>query len=362
MAVAAWIQKQRRRWSKPWRQAHLAAILLTVAALITGVAITWSFTHAHLIGQLMAIRVWHSALGLILAGLVAGAAASSAFPYRRNLLDWLPVAILLIVLGLSGVVLLYPSAMPVWLGAPALPVHLVASWVLVGWVLFHAARKLGWRIPFEAAAKAERRAFLVAGARTLFGAAVAAALGSWLWQSLAGGSQAAAAGNWQIYSITGTFPDVPIPAYRLTVGGLVAAPRTYTFHELVALAPIQRLEPFHCVTGWVVSGVRWQGVSLERLLADARPLPGARYLVFLSQDGTYVDSLSIQELRASRAFLATAMDGAPLPVVHGGPVRLVVPAMYGYKSVKWVKAIRLAATRPLGTWESYGYPEEAWIT
>lgn len=361
MTVAAWMQRQRRRWSRPWRQVHLLAILISLAAVVSGLTITWSFTHAHLIGQLMAIRVWHTALGVILAGLLIGG-ASVAFPFRRNLLDWLPLAILLVVLGLSGGVLLYPSLMPTWLAAPALPVHMVASWALVGWVALHAARKLGWRTPFEGAARAERRAFLVAGAKTLLGAAAAVLVGSWLWRSGAGSTEAAAAGNWQIYSITGTFPNISTAAYRLKVGGLVKSDRTYGFHQLVALAPISRLEPFHCVTGWVVSGVHWQGVSLERLLADVQPLPAARYLVFLSADGTYVDSLSLSELRASGAFLATAMDGQLVPVQHGGPVRLVVPAMYGYKSVKWVKAIQLSARRPLGTWEAYGYPAEAWIS
>ena len=361
MAIARWMDKGRRRWSKAWRQTHLLAILVTALTLLTGIAITWSVTHAHLIGQLMAIRVWHSALGLVLGGLLVGG-ASVAFPYRRNLLDWLPLAILLIVMGLSGAVLLYPSVMPTWLAAPALPVHMVASWALIGWVALHAARKLGWRTPFEGAAKAERRAFLVSGAKTVAGAVAAVLLGSWLWRDGAGSSQAAAAGNWQIYSITGTFPNVSTAAYRLAVGGLVASGRTYRFQELLAVGPIRRLEPFHCVTGWVVSGVHWQGVSLERLMADVKPLPAARYIVFLSADGTYVDSLSLNELKTSGAFLATAMDGSLVPVVHGGPVRLVVPAMYGYKSVKWVKEIRLAASQPLGTWESYGYPAEAWIS
>ncbi len=361
MALARWLEKGRSRWARPWRQAHLWTILLTLAAALSGIVITWSVTHAHLIGQLMAIRVWHSALGLMVGGLLLGG-ATVTFPYRRNLLDWMPLAILMVVLGLSGALLLYPAYSPSWLAALALPAHLVASWALLAWLALHAARKMGWRTPFEGAAKAERRAFLISGAKTVGGAVAAVLVGSSLWRLVSGNAQAAPAGNWQIYSITGTFPDVSPAAYRLTVSGLVATPHTYRFQELLAVGPIRRQEPFHCVTGWVVSGVQWQGVSLERLLADVRPLASARYIVFLSADGTYVDSLSLSELKASGAFLATAMDGGLVPIVHGGPVRLVVPAMYGYKSVKWVKEIRLATARPLGTWESYGYPAEAWIS
>jgi len=88
---------------------------------------------------------------------------------------------------------------------------------------------------------------------------------------------------------------------------------------------------------------------------------GAAYAVFHSADGVYRDALSLADVRRSGAALVYRMDGGPVSNLHGGPVRLFVPDMYGYKSVKWVDRLSFARERGVGTWESYGYPAEAWI-
>jgi DMSO/TMAO reductase YedYZ molybdopterin-dependent catalytic subunit len=145
------------------------------------------------------------------------------------------------------------------------------------------------------------------------------------------------------------------------VEGLVAAPKVYRFAELTRLPVARVRHTFWCVTGWSVRDVLWEGVLVSSLLADLELLDGAKAVVFFSADGTYVDSLTLAEVYASGTLLAWKMDGAPLSALHGGPVRLVVPKMYGYKSVKWVERIALAEFPPVGTWEAYGYPAAAWV-
>src|SRR5205823_11458415 len=101
----------------------------------------------------------------------------------------------------------------------------------------------------------------------------------------------------------------------------------------------EQVSDFHCVTGWTVRHVHWGGVRFRDLLAQARPLDGARVLSFVSAERPYVDTLTIEQAELPDAMLAYEMDGKPLRREHGAPVRVVIPDMYGYKNVKWVERI-----------------------
>ena len=165
----------------------------------------------------------------------------------------------------------------------------------------------------------------------------------------------------EYYTYAGFYPKIDPQQYRLRCGGLVAEPRVYTLAELYQRSVLSEVRTFHCVTGWTVDNVHWQGIRLADFLGELRPKDAARYVVFFSADGVYVDSLSLEQARSPGVILATHIAGQPLLRKGGYPLRLLVPQMYGYKSVKWVNRIDLAAKRPAGTWERDGYPSNAYI-
>lgn len=356
--IQAFLARQRRRWPRSWRLLHLVGWAGSLLAIVTGVAIVWSPLHAALIRFLMDLRLVHSGIGGLVA-VALGVGAARVFPRKRNRLDWWPAACLLGALTASGVVLLVPTAVPSTLASLALPVHLWSTWALVGFVAFHVVRKLHLVRFSEAPYLDPRRRFLGSAIGSFLFGALAVLIGPLAFESTAPSTEDV--GSWQIYSITGTFPRLTPERYRLRVEGLVAEPRTFDLTALKALPSTVMHHDFHCVTGWVVRNVRWQGVSLVDLMRIVRPLPSAQWVVFYSADRVYVDSLSLEEARTTRALLAYRMGGAPVSQAHGGPVRLFVPDMYGYKSVKWVDRVVFSDVQPLGTWEAYGYPADAWI-
>lgn len=150
-------------------------------------------------------------------------------------------------------------------------------------------------------------------------------------------------------------------SWRLTVGGLVDRPLSLSCDELRALPRSEQVSDFHCVTGWSVTDVHWAGVRIGELLERAAPRAGAQGLRFTSAEVPYVDSLTRQQALLPDVMLAYEMDGKPLPKVHGAPLRLVIPRMYGYKSVKWVSRIDLTPQPENGYWEVRGYDRDAWV-
>lgn len=169
------------------------------------------------------------------------------------------------------------------------------------------------------------------------------------------------ASEFRIYSVTNSIPFVTPGAYRLSVGGLVARPHTYTLEELKSLPATSLVKDFQCVTGWRVPNVHWTGVLLRDLISLARPDPRATAVEFVSFDGLYTESLTLAEANRSDVIVAYDMLGAPVAPEHGGPVRLYVAPMYGYKSAKWLRSIALVRRAVPGYWEQNGYEVEGWI-
>ena len=168
-------------------------------------------------------------------------------------------------------------------------------------------------------------------------------------------------GGWRIYTISGQMPEFDPAAWRLRIGGLVEQPVSLTYDELRALPHVQQVSDFHCVTGWSVQNVRWGGVRLGDVLARARPKASGRGLRFVSMEVPYVDYLTMPQASLHDVMLAYEMDGKPLPRVHGAPLRLVIPEMYGYKNVKWLSRIELVPKAGDGYWEELGYDRDAWV-
>ena len=168
-------------------------------------------------------------------------------------------------------------------------------------------------------------------------------------------------GGWRIYTVGSSMPNIHPAAYRLRVDGLVDAPKTFTLGDLKAMPRAEQVSDFHCVTGWVVSNVRWAGVRLADLLEQAGARKDVAALRFVSAEQPYEDSLTLKQALLPDVMLAYEMDGRPLSREHGAPVRLVIPDMYGYKSVKWVNRIELRTSAPTGYWEQHGYDADAWL-
>jgi len=170
-----------------------------------------------------------------------------------------------------------------------------------------------------------------------------------------------AAGRFRIYSVVGFLPRRSEEAYRLRVSGLVERPLELTLAELRAMPPTRLVRDFQCVTGWRVPDVPWKGVLLSAVLDAAGVTAGAGALSFKSFDGTYTESLTLRQARRSDVLVAYELEDKPVTRAHGGPVRLYVAPMYGYKSCKWLEEIEVTAEVQEGYWEQRGYDTDAWI-
>lgn len=170
-----------------------------------------------------------------------------------------------------------------------------------------------------------------------------------------------AAGRFRIYSVVGFLPEREPADYRLRVTGLVERPLELTLADLVAMRPTRLVRDFQCVTGWRVPDVAWTGVAVTDLLDAAGVAPAGRALAFRSFDGVYAESLTLDQARRPDVVVAYEMEGEPVSRAHGGPVRLYVAPMYGYKSLKWLEEIEVTADVEEGYWEQRGYDVDAWI-
>jgi len=167
-------------------------------------------------------------------------------------------------------------------------------------------------------------------------------------------------GRFRIYTVTGDLPSRGDGDYRLSVAGHVDNPFEMNAPDLRAMPPTHLKRDFQCVTGWRVHDVNWSGVRLVDLLDRAGVRQGAGGVEFGSFDGRYTESLTLDQARRSDVLVAYEMEGKPLSSAHGGPVRLYVPSMYGYKSCKWLNRITVVEGRPkLGYWEVRGYDVDA---
>jgi DMSO/TMAO reductase YedYZ molybdopterin-dependent catalytic subunit len=167
--------------------------------------------------------------------------------------------------------------------------------------------------------------------------------------------------RFRIYSVSETLPSRSVQDYRLDVTGLVARPLRLTLDDLHAFPAIRLERDFQCVTGWRAWDVGWTGVPLAALLERAGVRPGARALTFRSFDGVYRESLTLEQARRPDVLVAYEMEGAPLSRAHGGPARLYVAPMYGYKSLKWLESIEVTDQVERGYWEDQDYDVDAWV-
>jgi DMSO/TMAO reductase YedYZ molybdopterin-dependent catalytic subunit len=136
--------------------------------------------------------------------------------------------------------------------------------------------------------------------------------------------------------------------------GLVERELSYTWPEFLALPRVRARSDIHCVTRWSKLDNEWEGVAVRHLMELARPRPEARF-VLQHADPDYTTNTSLADLLADDVLLALRHDGRDLEPDHGGPLRLVVPALYFWKSSKWLRALELLDVNPPGFWEQNGY-------
>jgi DMSO/TMAO reductase YedYZ molybdopterin-dependent catalytic subunit len=159
----------------------------------------------------------------------------------------------------------------------------------------------------------------------------------------------------------GIVKDLPVikkANWNLVVGGEVENPLTLDWDAFMALPQVELVSDFHCVEGWSVLDQKWEGVLFRTFVEKVRPKPVGKYVWFDCADG-YTTSLPLEKLMDGDVIVAHKLNGEDLPQPLGGPVRLVVPKLYAYKSPMWLTRITFMREKRLGYWESGIYSDTA---
>jgi DMSO/TMAO reductase YedYZ molybdopterin-dependent catalytic subunit len=174
--------------------------------------------------------------------------------------------------------------------------------------------------------------------------------------------------NEDFYSVTKNLvdPDVVRNIWRLEITGAVDEPRTYSFAELTSLPATEQLTTLCCISnpvgGGLISNASWKGIPLRNILDAAKPKAGLEALLFHAADG-YYETFPIAKAFDPTTLLAYEMNGAPIPRIHGFPLRLIVPGLYGEKNPKWLTKIELLTANDLRLKKTHGcgfYKEQGW--
>jgi DMSO/TMAO reductase YedYZ molybdopterin-dependent catalytic subunit len=152
----------------------------------------------------------------------------------------------------------------------------------------------------------------------------------------------------------GPTPHTSLAEWSFAIRGAVERPASWSWDEFNALPRETVTVDIHCVTKWSKLDTVWTGVSLDALLGVVGPTATARFLSAWS-DGGYTTNLPLESITGGKAWIAFEYDRKPLHPEHGGPARLLVPALYFWKSAKWVRGIELLERDDAGFWERYGY-------
>jgi DMSO/TMAO reductase YedYZ molybdopterin-dependent catalytic subunit len=151
--------------------------------------------------------------------------------------------------------------------------------------------------------------------------------------------------------------DVPTYApgeWNLTIGGMVNSPFTLTFEELTALPSVTLTTDIHCVTKWSKFDTVWRGVKVKDLLDRAGIQDGATHVMGHAEYG-YTANLPLEDALRDESMVVWEYEGEPIEPIHGGPVRLLVPNLYFWKSPKWLRGIEVMNADKPGFWERNGY-------
>lgn len=163
--------------------------------------------------------------------------------------------------------------------------------------------------------------------------------------------------QWPVLDL-GSQPEIPLSKWQLTLDGAVATPLTLGWEDFMALEQVEELSDFHCVTTWSKLDMRWRGVRFSTVAGLAEPLEEAAYVVVHAYDG-YTTNLPVEEALKDDVLLVHTYEEKPLPLEHGGPVRMITPQLYAWKGAKWIRRIELRKDDAPGFWEVRGYSNTA---
>jgi len=168
--------------------------------------------------------------------------------------------------------------------------------------------------------------------------------------------------KWPVLHAT-DIPPINLDTWKLEIGGLVENPLAFNWDEFQQLPRIQVFADFHCVTRWSRLGNLWEGVSGDEIMQRAGVRPEANYVIATGCDGGWTTNLPLKDFRSEDVILCDTHDGDPLDPDHGGPLRLIVPLLYDWKSAKWLTRIDFIAHDSPGYWERCGYHNhgDPWI-
>ncbi|RBP83986.1 molybdopterin-dependent oxidoreductase-like protein [Cytobacillus firmus] len=318
---------------------------------------------------------------------------------RVNLRFILSILILLII---SGFLLTFHRVTPPIVSSWALLIHDVATWIGLPYVIYHSMTRSKWFKKLEMRINKveikeepmliedgnpiyKRRTFL----RSLSGSIIVSmflpVIARWFQPNFVSYSEKSSGlnrnqfspipspnaksvppigggrkGEFRYYTIT-EIPKLNDENWSFTIDGLVEKKSTYKWNQFVHLERDVQVSDFHCVTGWSVYSVTWEGIPLRTLLKQAGIKKEAKYVKFYSADGVYTSTLSLDHAMIDDVMVAVLIDGEQITEKNGGPVRLIVPKMYAYKSVKWLNRIELIDYEHIGYWEKRGYSQDAWV-
>jgi DMSO/TMAO reductase YedYZ molybdopterin-dependent catalytic subunit len=152
----------------------------------------------------------------------------------------------------------------------------------------------------------------------------------------------------------GSVPHFDEAKWDFKISGEVVAPLRLSWKEFRALPQTEVTSDFHCVTRWSRLNNVWKGVLFGEVLKLVQPKPAVRHVLVLAEEG-YTSNIPLEDLLRLNVVFAFDHDAVPLTGEHGGPVRLIVPQLYAWKSVKWVRGLMLLDEDRLGFWERNGY-------
>ncbi|WP_219834477.1 molybdopterin-dependent oxidoreductase [Paenibacillus sp. R14(2021)] len=409
--MAKWLAAIRKGYGKKLASLHAWNGWIVVILALTGLVLFQGLWRGILGEGRVVIRFLHIVVGIasllpvVYYLLLAGKHWKQLRGKTAQKVNVVIVLALLVGWLLSGLLLWqFKAAGPRW-SSNALYVHDLLTWVGLPYIIYHSLTRLKWlKEPhrrtiktgaagegLHPAAKPEavlsRRAFI----RTAIGAGLAIAVGPsflrWIGSQLSSGTNydqeavsdanklfpapaplpassppigGGSKGSFRIYTVT-PIPHFDNSTFSFTVDGLVNKKLQWNWEQFVALKREVQVSDFHCVTGWSVYNNTWEGIKLKDFLAMAGVKPGAKTVKLYSGDGVYTDSLTLDQASMDDVLVALMHDGKPIPSDLGGPVRLVVPKMYTYKSVKWLNRIELIDSDHTGYWEERGYSNDAWV-
>lgn len=152
----------------------------------------------------------------------------------------------------------------------------------------------------------------------------------------------------------GPTPLVDKDTWRLKISGKVEEPLLFRWADIEKLPHVDVVRDIHCVTKWSKFDTDWSGIFLDEFFSRARLLPEATHMLAYSADG-YSANIPLEDVRGDKALVVTAYRGEPIPPEHGGPVRLLIPHLYFWKSAKWLEEIKCIDRDSPGFWEVRGY-------